>query len=359
MWRPPWPRQGRGEHERFARAVEHGHGPEFSDELAVVAALRRLGADTAPDDEARTRIAGRIEDARQRPPRRRPRTVPVVAAAMALLFALSGLGLLLADDALPGEPLYDLKRLRETAVLELTFDDEARALTHLEYAARRIDELTVLVERGRFDEHAYATGMADFTGDTRAGVLQLTALATSSDGRQLEPLGDWAERQSSRLAALHRVLPANATDATEPVELLARVRQRVTALSDRMGCYQITSGEFDELGALPATGTCGLPESLRAGEYRRPGTIPPPAYEPPEPPAVQPLTSAGTSTPEPVLTPSPTPPPPTPAPTPSETAVPAPIPAPTGPRLPDSSPPPAPVVSIPPLLPGLPGVSIG
>ncbi|WP_158559801.1 DUF5667 domain-containing protein [Prauserella sp. PE36] len=358
MWRPPWPRQGRGEHERFARAVEHGHGHEFSDELAVVAALRRLGADTALDDEARTRIAGRIEASGRRPGRR-PRTVPVVAALMALLFAVSGLALLLSDDALPGETLYDLKRLRETAVLELTFDDEARGLKHLEYAERRIDELTVLVEQGRFDEQAYAIGMADFTGDTRAGVVQLTALATSSDGRQLAPLGGWAARQSSRLAALHAVLPADITDAAEPAELLTRVRQRVTALSDRMGCYEITSGSFDELGALPATGTCGLPESLRAGEYRRPGTVPAPAYEPPESPAMQPLRSAGTSTTEPVVTPSPTPPPTTPTPTPSETAVPAPIPAPTGPRLPDSTVPPAPVVSIPPLLPGLPGVSIG
>ncbi|MBK1784202.1 DUF5667 domain-containing protein [Prauserella cavernicola] len=354
MWRPPWPRQGYGEQERFARAVDGEHDPEFQDELAVVAALRRLGADTPPDEGARARIAERIAQPPARA-RRRPRLVPVLAAALVTLFALSGLGLLLSHDALPGETLYHLKRAREGAVLELTFDGEQRALARLEYASLRLDELTELVDRDVPDRAAYALGLADFTGDVRAAIGGLTSAATSSDGRQLDRLGTWVALQSGRLTALRDALPAS---TGEPVELLTRVRDRVTSLDDRMHCLQITSGRFDELGALPATGACLPPRGPDAGPDPTPQPLPP-AHEPQAPASVLPVTNAKPSPPDGVGVPAPAPAPPSPHPVPAPQVVPAPVPAPTSPRLPDSNSPPKPVVSIPPLLPGLPGVSVG
>ncbi|WP_146147542.1 DUF5667 domain-containing protein [Prauserella shujinwangii] len=366
MKRPPW-RAGRDEqHERFARAVDgHAADREFDEELAIVSALRRLGSEAELDDEARQRIERRATSdpgpVRRHPRHPRHRTRLPVAAALALL-ALAGLGVLLSGTALPGDALYDLKRLREAAELRLTFGEEERALKHLELAGRRVDELTLLADRSAPDEHAFAIALDDFTHQARSGAATLTAVATSSDGRQLGRLRSWATEQAAELAALRPALPSVA----EPTLLLDRIEQRALALADRMGCFQVTSGEFDELGALPAAGVCR--ETL--GELpvlpTEPGPTPEPAQptKPTEEPlAVAPDTSGWererdgtdrTSGPTSVRLPEPsvttTPPPVVEAPVP--TTVP-------GPRLPETDGGDPPAVSIPPLLPGLPGISIG
>ncbi|MFC4001723.1 DUF5667 domain-containing protein [Prauserella oleivorans] len=358
MVRPPWSRGQRREHDRFARAVDAGHDPEFSEELAVVAALRRLGEEVPLDPETRGRIAERTRPGPE--PRKRRRLVPVLAAAIALLLAVTGLGVLLAENALPGDSLYHVKRARESVVLGLTFDEEARALKRLDYGAARLDELTVLMRRGHLDGEAYAVGFADFAVQTRTAVTELTALATSSDGHHLGPLRTWATAQATRIAAIHRVLPG---EAAEPKALLMRVESRAEALADRMACYRITSGRYDELGALPATGACGTPETLRRRPTR---SVPASPVPPPEPPPVEDAvtsTATGSSsrTPGPPdALPTPTGPPATTTTVPVPEPLPGPFPTPTSPRLPSPSTPPSPpVFTLPPLLPGLLGVSNG
>jgi len=88
----------RAEIDRFARALEPSpvrRDGEFADELALVGALRELGAAQDPDLETRQRIraeiAGRLETAAATPRRRwRPRTADLVAAALFLFLVLSG-----------------------------------------------------------------------------------------------------------------------------------------------------------------------------------------------------------------------------------------------------------------------------
>jgi len=61
---PPRDPRHRTRSERFALAAEHPATPalrsEFADELAIVAALRRLGAEAAPDTAAGARIHAHI-----------------------------------------------------------------------------------------------------------------------------------------------------------------------------------------------------------------------------------------------------------------------------------------------------------
>ena len=292
------PRRGRPtlaerrEHERFARAVDTGHDPEFAGELAVVEALRELGRDTeqdgTPSPSARVRIADRVwptadrtppepaphdppvpfpgtgeptatqQPTTQHPTTQRPTTrperprrtrMPVVAAGIAVLLGTGAAALLTANDAPPGDALYGLKQLGESAALGLTFDDEDRAYRHLDYASDRLGELTALASAGSLDDDAYTEGFDDFTGHTHAAVSTLTELATSTDGSGLDRLRDWAESQGVRVAAL----PDEARD------LLWRVESRTAALGERMSCTRITSGDRDELGVLPAAGSCEAP----------------------------------------------------------------------------------------------------
>jgi hypothetical protein len=286
-------------------------------------------------------------------------------AVLALVFSLAGMSLLLARDALPGDALYGIKRTAEAASLGLTFGDESKAHKHLEFASARVTEIETLAARYGNPADApiggYLTALSDFDNDASAGSRQLIALATRNDGRQLQSLGAWAKQQASRLAAVSDRLPGAARNRQgATLALLDKISTRSAALIARMECYQITTGSFDDVGALPATGVCervpGAPTSpsvpgTEAGRVTLPGapmmtTVAPPAL----PPAASPLPGQTTT-----LLPT------TPG-------------LPGGPSLPGSSPPsspipgapptiviplPLPTVEVPPLLPGLPGVRIG
>lgn len=351
----------RAESERFARALEPSpvrRDGEFADELALVGALRDLGAAGAPDLETRQRIraeiAGRLETAAATTPRRRwrPRTADLVAAALFLFLVLSGLTLVLSRTALPGDPLYGVKRAGESTSLGLTFGEQEKARKHLEFATNRITELGELAAQGA-SEADYRTAYDDFAADVRAGVAQLSAVATS-DGSGAQALSDvrlWARNQAARLAA--QPLPADAAPVFGDVrDLLGQVQARASGLAARMNCYRITTGTSDELGPLPATGECT--QRPVPSDVGRPTSA-----------AIAPSSSGST---DPAATGTQQPP--------SDAASTPGIPAPTGgvtpppvygsqvptttPRPPvTSTTTPPPLVSIPPLLPGLPPIVIG
>jgi hypothetical protein len=330
---------------------------EFADELVVVGALRELGAAGAPDLETRQRIraeiAGRLETAAATPVRRwRPRTADLVAAALFLFLVLSGLTLVLSRSALPGDALYAVKRAGESTALSLTFGDQQKAQKHLEFATNRVTELGELAAEGG-SEADYRTAYDDFATDLRAGVAQLTSVATGEGGgaQQLSDVRLWARNQEARLAAQQTALPAGAATVFDDARsLLTQVQDRTSGLVARMNCYQITTGTADELGLLPATGECTQrPVPSSGGE---------PSSAPTEPSSAESTAPAPTGT---ELPPS------------QATATPT-IPAPTGgvtpppvfgqppttvrpPVTPTTTPPP--LISIPPLLPGLPPIVIG
>ncbi|GAB3137828.1 DUF5667 domain-containing protein [Amycolatopsis sp. NPDC004378] len=351
----------RAEIDRFARALEPSpkqRDGEFADELALVGALRELGAAGAPDLETRQRIraeiAGRLETAAATPRRRwRPRTADLVAAALFLFLVLSGLTLVLSRNAVPGDALYGVKRAGESTSLGLTFGDEARARKHLEFATNRVTELGEMAAQGA-SQADYQTAYNDFAADLKAGVAQMATVATS-DGGGAQALADvrlWARNQEARLAEQRPTLPASAAPVFDDVRnLLGKVQERTSGLAARMNCYQITTGTSDDLGLLPATGECTQRPAPSAGGD--------PASSAPQAPTTE-------TTPAPTTTTQPPP---------SEAATTPGVPKATGgvtpppvygqvptttPRLPvTSTTTPPPLVSIPPLLPGLPPIVIG
>jgi hypothetical protein len=396
--------------------VDRGARPDIPGKVdrTVAHLVRSLAPVTAPDTSARDRMRERIlaglttpsptataatpSPTRRQPPRgsRAPRSRPgeavrgasrpgdlprrglsgargrfavAAVAVLALVFSLAGMSLLLARDALPGDTLYGVKRTAEAASLGLTFGDESKALKHLEFAAARVTEIETLAQRYPNPADApvggYLTALSDFDNDASAGSRQLIALATRNDGRQLESLRAWAEQQENRLSATAPRLPGAARNRENAsLGLLDKITTRAAALLARMPCYQITTGSFDDVGALPATGVCervpdaGPPPTDPPGADGRTvspnGSILPTVVVPGLPPAAPPL-------PGQTLVPPITESPPAGAP-------PVQIPgSPSQPRTTStpSQPPviviplPLPTIGVPPLLPGLPGVQIG
>ncbi|HEX2131517.1 MAG TPA: DUF5667 domain-containing protein [Actinophytocola sp.] len=287
----------------------------------------------------------------------RGRLAVAAVAVLALVGSLTGMSLLLARDALPGDALYGFKRTGEAASLGLTFGDESKALKHLDFAGARISEIETLATRYPGQDApigSYLTALTDFDNDAAAGSRQLIALATRADGGLLELLGAWARQQEARLTGVALPAPVRGREAAS-LNLLGRIAGRADALLARMDCYQITSGSFDDVGALPATGTCErvsgsgpAPTGPDTSGTARPTTppAPPAGTEPPtqrRTPPLPPLPDVASVLPDPTAE-EPR----------AGTAGPSPS-APPSVELPLPLPP----VEVPPLLPGLPGVHIG
>nr|WP_221472348.1 DUF5667 domain-containing protein [Amycolatopsis umgeniensis] len=327
--------------------------------MALVGGLRELGAGGAPDAETRKRIrdeiAGRLAEAEAPSKRRGHAIANLSAAAVALVLALGGITLLLSKDALPGDPLYGIKRAGESAALGLTFDEQDKAKKHLEFAADRVGELDELTRQGA-STGAYFTGLSDFETDLRAGVSQLTAIVTDQGGQtRLAELRTWARQQSDRLGLQIGHAPVDARDKFASVRvLLDKVQARTTDLGSRLVCYTITTGSSDDLGAVPAAGDCVRnPDSPNAAVP--PVTLPAPSSAPtgsPSPTSPPPSSSSGvdTATPTGPLAPPPGSKPPPVVATPAPTTK-------TPPPTTTTRPPP--LISIPPLIPGLPPIIIG
>ncbi len=357
---PGWFARERADGDRFADLVDDGSFPaddEFERELAIVGGLRELGASGTPDAETRQRIraeiAGRLAEAEAPPKRRGHAVANLAAAAVALVLALGGVTMLLSRDALPGDPLYGIKRAGESAALGLTFDEQDKAKKHLEFATHRVGELDELTRQGA-GTGAYFTGLADFETDLRAGVTQLTALVTDQGGQsRLTELRGWARQQSDRLGFQVGHAPAEARDKFAAVRvLLDKVQARTTDLGSRLVCYTITTGSSDDLGAVPAAGDCVRHPDDPGAVVPSPTSAPPssaPASSP-APTSMPPSSAVDTAVPTgPLASPSGSAPPPVVA-TPAPTKTPPP---------PTTSTRPPPLISIPPLIPGLPPITIG
>ena len=94
------------------------------------------------------------------------RLMVALAAALCLILSLGAMSLLLSRDALPGDPLYAIKRTAESASFGLAFDDATKAHKHLEFATARIDEMEGMVARGNTPIGSYLTALTDFDTDT-------------------------------------------------------------------------------------------------------------------------------------------------------------------------------------------------
>jgi hypothetical protein len=192
------------------------------------------------------------------------RLLGAAAAALCLLLSLSGMSLVLARDALPGDTLYGVKRSAESAELGLTFGDESRGFKHLQFATARVDEIEALAakagasgDNANADPSRYLTALQAFDTDAAAGSRLLIDSATSDTGEQLDALGGWAGQQRQRLADAKPAMPSRAQSRADgSMALLQRVSDRVAALQQRLSCQTVTSQERDDLGRLPANDEC-------------------------------------------------------------------------------------------------------
>jgi hypothetical protein len=251
----------------LGRLAEHAD----VDPTAETTLMEPITADTAPDSDpesgtvvepiplhgrrtrrARHTLGGRAK--RPAPAGLRGRVVFVGAAAAAALLAIASGGVLASSNALPGDTLYPVKRVAESAGLALTFDDASRARRHLELAATRLSEVEQLAHdtQAAPPPEVFTSTMDDFDSATTEGSqLLLSAAENEQGGTAAQDLHKWATEQSDRLAELEPELPP-AADADASKDLLERLLGQ-TASADEDTSRRTADESEDQPDSADAT----------------------------------------------------------------------------------------------------------
>jgi hypothetical protein len=272
--------------ERFASAVDaHTPATDVPSDLRalveVVGAMRELDAPRPrPEFAAQLREQLMVEAQTQLapsplslPPRRRgarERRLTAAAAVFTLVGGAAGMAAA-AQNALPGEALYPIKRGLEDARLSVQSADESRGRSYLAQASSRLDEATRLVQ-----EDAPSIVVADtvdsFVVQAVAGADLL--LASYGDTRAPDDVQDlraFAKDALTRLQALAEDAPADVQDElTRAAIVLQRIDQQATSTCDQ--CSELPSLDLPALMAQAAE----ISRAMEAVRTQKPNNDHPP-----------------------------------------------------------------------------------
>jgi hypothetical protein len=297
--------------ERFAQLLDHGDGrthrhsrSALDEELADYVALgrrisdRKLTEQDRPDRDFRSSLRAMLvataeregigvtagKDQRRkivgpvylsaaaqvgasgtaRPGKRRPvvgsrRTRgAIIVGITAGALALSGMSMA-SGDAMPGDPLYGVKRSTESAQLALTGSDADRGQAYLGFARNRaLEASTVHGDTARLE-----TTLGDMDSETIQGTRLLTAVALNQhDSTALDLVDDFVTSQRPLVDRLLVGLsgPAQAR-AEQSLNLLDQVGRRAAALRGSLLCG-LGGTASDTLGPKPPA----CPGASRAGQ---------------------------------------------------------------------------------------------
>ena len=211
------------------------------------------------------------------------RHITALIAKFALLFGLTfgsmGGAVALADESLPGSPLYSIKLASEEVTMNLTADPADRAALYLAQARERAQEMVRVTQAG---------GVPDETTMTRLQTRLHQSLSLASQLSD-QDLSDWLVQAQQMTQAQEQALVQAQVLATGPAQeplrqastLLKQARERIEAgLQDPKSFRsQYTAGHQPELPAPPEP-LPAPPEPLPAP----PEPLPAPPEPLPEPP---------------------------------------------------------------------------
>ncbi|HEU5007158.1 MAG TPA: DUF5667 domain-containing protein [Jatrophihabitantaceae bacterium] len=198
--------------------------------------------------------------------------IRLVTAALAVLVLLASGAVWLSRSALPGDPLYNLKRASENAQLSLQ-SGTGKATELLDFAKTRVDEVADLLSipsasglsgqgpqaDGAISPHTASLitstlGSADDDLRQAANLIDTKAVRSHSTG-PLKIMLNWAPDQQSRLDQIVEHIPAGTLHdrAATSSDLVAAAFSRAQALQDDMDCGCLNASGTDSLGPLPCT----------------------------------------------------------------------------------------------------------
>jgi hypothetical protein len=201
--------------ELAAFATALSAAPEIAPRPAFAAELReRLMAAAAtelaaPADAVTDRLTVRHNPAR----RRHERRITIGIASLAIVGASAGTALA-SQSALPGQPLYPVKRAIENVRTGFTPGDSGKGSAILGDADTRLDEVTQLSRDSDGNAAEIAKTLDAFAEQAKkASDLLLSNYQQDQDAASIEKLHAFASDSIDQLAELEPLLPAAAKDA--------------------------------------------------------------------------------------------------------------------------------------------------
>jgi hypothetical protein len=227
--------------DEFARLVDGAapspnpvQDPEFADAMDLVEAMREAGAvEPRPEFSATLRqrlideAAGRItatpnepdqpDDLPDRPDEDEDLALPtplhapryrrgkLIASAAAFVVLAGGIGAAAAaQQAMPGDALYGLKRGLESVATSISFTDDSRGRRELSHALARLTEAEKLAARNA-PAGTISDTLHDFSTEARSGADHLVASYHSdNDVAAIEKIYVFAEEARTRLLDLSK-----------------------------------------------------------------------------------------------------------------------------------------------------------
>jgi hypothetical protein len=170
---------------------------------------------------------------------KRERRLVAVASAAVLLGGTASMAAA-AQNALPGEALYPLKRGIENVEAGLSVSSAGRGRDLLHQADARLAEAQGLVDRGAVDGGPQVTHTIEaFTSQAQQGAdLLVASYADTDDPRSIAAVRTFAGDALARIEALNRTAPPEAQPGLREAALAlrdidARARQACTTCIDR------------------------------------------------------------------------------------------------------------------------------
>jgi hypothetical protein len=253
--------------------------PEFRDGLRamLLATIEREGIGATavasePEAESAKRRGARIpvvggalrRPGGSRPPmaRRTKARGAIVIGLAAGTLALSGMSAA-SGDAIPGDPLYSVKRSTERAQLALAGSDISRGQLYLEFARTRLDEARAV----KSDPTGFSRVLDDMDSETKQGVKLLTTTALEhKDAAALDAVDAFVSAQRGSAEQLRQDAdgPSRARAATS-LGLLDDIQKRSKALRLVLKCGSAATGTPDALGPSPKGSCKGSPTEHSTG----------------------------------------------------------------------------------------------
>ena len=304
--------RARARAEAFAHAVDHGprHSSRHSDDPELVECvelagrLRTVGA-VAPRPEFSAELRHRLlEQAAARaatttptvvrstpdnsddPPggedvgasvtdirHRHGRRIRLVASTAALVLLGGGIGsAAAAQQAMPGDTLYGMKRSIENVSTNVSVGDDSRGRRDLEHAMTRLSEVQALAEHGG-DVGTINSTLDDFSAQARKGVSRLVAsYQQNGDEGSITAITTFITNARQALGELAPKLPPESLKSA--VEALATIEQ--LAQHTTVACPKCDAPKPAKGGSQPSRPSNEPSDPVNGGATVQPSTAPTP-----------------------------------------------------------------------------------
>jgi hypothetical protein len=213
----------------------------------------RLLDDIAALDASQTETVGAPASSR------RPAKAAIASGLASAMIAATGVTVA-AQEALPGDALYGLKKGTESVRMNLAADATQAARLELRFAEARLGEITAGAER--LTSPALVASLAEMDRRSMAGAQQLVLSAEATDDEALLlELGEFLERQSSNLVGVFGRLPVEVRPhAEDSLALLREIhRDLLMPAIEACDCIEVVPAGHAEPEPVARTTSDPLP----------------------------------------------------------------------------------------------------